>query len=121
MPGAKESAEAWERTVDLVVRRVTYSAAAGACAAVVLFRTPGAAPAAVGCACVNEMLTCGAYRSQLRERPRWRSAPAWALAARSPVRCAASLGSSLVRTRSRAPVFSGVLEATHVQKDAGVR
>ena len=38
---AKESAEAWERTVDLVVRRVTYSAAAGACAAVVLFRTPG--------------------------------------------------------------------------------
>ena len=43
---AKESAEAWERTVDLVVRRVTYSAAAGACAAVVLFRTPGASEAA---------------------------------------------------------------------------
>ena len=49
-PAAKESAEAWERTVDLVVRRVTYSAAAGACAAVVLFRTPGADPRLVTCA-----------------------------------------------------------------------
>ena len=42
-PPARADAQALEHAIDFAVRRVTYSALAGAAAAVMLFRTPGAA------------------------------------------------------------------------------
>lgn len=127
MAGAKESAEVWERTVDLVVRRVTYSAAAGACAAVVLFRTPGANSNRLHVCCARAVFrrpNVGPQRSQLRAQPLWRSVPAWVLEARSRVRRAAYRSCGLIRHPETLPLTRRAAlasEAAHLQKDVGAR
>jgi hypothetical protein len=114
-------ADAWERTVDLVVRRVTYSAAAGACAAVVLFRTPGARqPRAARLRRLRAATEAARAWPQLRAPPRWLSVPAWVLAARSPVRLLRRPGAFLVAPLTRA-LFRPASEAAYLQKDVGAR
>lgn len=110
-------ADAWERTVDLVVRRVTYSAAAGACAAVVLFRTPGARqPRLRVCVAVWLRLTLRALgRSYARRRVGFRCRPwCWQRAHR----CGCCAGRELSWLRAHARAAS---EAVHLQKDVEAR
>ena len=73
MAAARAESQALEQAIDLAVRRVTYSAAVGAAAAVMLFRTPGARTALASQQLLRRPpLTCRRARSHAR-----RSAGLW--------------------------------------------